>query len=444
MTPPLATTAPSNQPPSGLIRHQLALVRTVTWLVLIINVCLGTYSFHYNITVDPPFAFTHLVRDVGLGIACIAALVFLPRNFGYACRALLAGLIFYLAWHYVSNDMRDLPSALLPLLIMIIAAYTMGRRALWWVTGMIVAAVLGSVVNQFLFDGLESIREPTYIVALCKQLFQVPLAACLVDRTIVVLHNAMEAADLRRAESEELHRQLADQMNHTMDLQQRLNRTAAHDAAVSVSAAISHDFGNLLNAIEGYANLAWESVVTMDTPLTRALDGIERAVEKALRLNRQVMDMMRNEAREPYPINLDAAMVEIAPLLKVTVGKQINVEVDMENVPPVLFDEPQLALILLNLAANARDAMEGRGTLSLRAQERDDAVVVTISDTGPGMDTDKAKHAFQPFWTTKQQGKGTGLGLFSARQMAESMHARLALCANAGNGAQFELALQRA
>ncbi len=434
----------SSPGPATLRRHQTALVRTVSWLVLITDVGLGSYSFWQNLPSEPWFAYTHLARDTGLAIASVAALFLMRRHFGYACRALLAGLSFYLVWHYVSNDMRVLPSALLPLLIMIIAAYTIGRRALWVVTGTVALALLGSVINEAWSAGFAEIGKPEYVVALCKQLFQVPLAACLVDRTIVVLRNAMESADLRRAESEELHRRLADQMTHAFELQQRLNRTAALDGAAAMSAAISHNFGNLLNVIEGYADMAWESVVSLDTPLTRALEGIQRAVGEALQLNRQVMDMVRADTREPYPISLDAAMIDITPLLKVTVGKHIDVAVEIGNVPPVLFDEPYLALILLNLAANARDAMGARGALTLSAREQDGSVVLTILDNGPGIEAKAATQVFQPFWTTKRRGKGTGLGLFSARQMAESLGARLLLCANTGTGAQFELVLRTA
>ena len=196
---------------------------------------------------------------------------------------------------------------------------------------------------------------------------------------------------------------------------------------------VAHDFNNLLNVIQGYADFSAEQIQTLapgDARLEPVLEDIEQvrvAARQATRLTRQLLTFARHEVNRPEVLDLNEAVKAAGQLLHRTLGEHIDLSIAAE---PALWrvkaDRGQLEQVLVNLAVNARDAMPGGGRLSIDTGNTEvDAAYATrrpelkpgryarlrVSDTGMGMDRATAERVFEPFFSTKPKGRGTGLGL---------------------------------
>lgn len=430
----------------GLDAHRRALVRVLGLLVGITIIGVGSYGFTVNLRVGGPVPLTFLrfAKDMLTAMAALAAFGLTFRNVRASGWLLSAALLVYLGWYYAVTPVLDLPSALLPLVIMIIAAYVVGRRALWMFMAAMEVVTVASAAAEWLGADPPMSVPPEFVVAFFRQLFQIALVAVLVDRTIVVLSTAVERSDEQRQKAEQLSARLGEQMDVTMELQRQVNRSAQTEAAASLATAVSHDLGNLLNVIAAYVERAWGHVRQTEGVLADSLNGIEAAADRAVRLNQRITSLAKASPRHPTAIDLAGVLPEIVPLLAMTLGQAIELRVDVgPGDHRVSFDEPCLALILLNLATNARDAIAGRGVVELACRVEDGRAVVSFSDSGKGIPKAQRASVFEPFWTTKAPQNGTGLGLFSARQMAESLGGQLLLRDASERGTCFELRLRR-
>jgi PAS domain S-box-containing protein len=216
-------------------------------------------------------------------------------------------------------------------------------------------------------------------------------------------------------------------------VQRRLHQSQRLESLGQLVGGVAHDFNNLLNVIQGYADFVAEQiqlVVPEDSRLEPALDDIEQvraAAAQASRLTRQLLTFARHELTRPEVLDLNDAVQGAGQLLRRTMGEHIELVISAE---PALWrvkaDRGQLEQVLVNLAVNARDAMPGGGHLTIHTSntEVDDAyaahqpgvtpgrhVRLRVSDTGTGMDRATAERVFEPFFSTKPKGRGTGLGL---------------------------------
>jgi signal transduction histidine kinase len=193
-----------------------------------------------------------------------------------------------------------------------------------------------------------------------------------------------------------------------------------------LAGGVAHDFGNLLNVILGYGQLA-QRKLPADHPCRRHLDEILRAADRGAGLTKQLLGVSRDREPSLQVLDLGALVQDDERMLRRLIGEDVRLEVVAPSGPaPVEADRAQIGQVLLNLAANARDAMPQGGTLTLETRTvllspaeaaRHEGVrpgryaVVAVGDTGCGMDADTLDRVFEPFFTTKAEGKGTGLGL---------------------------------
>ncbi len=196
---------------------------------------------------------------------------------------------------------------------------------------------------------------------------------------------------------------------------------------------VAHDFNNLLNIIQGYADFSTEQVQALASadarlePVVEDLGQVQVAAAQAIRLTRQLLTFARHEVNRPEVLDLNEAVKGAGQLLRRTLGEHIDLTITLE---PALWrikaDRGQLEQVLVNLAVNARDAMPGGGRLVIdTANTEVDAAYASgrhelapghyarlrVSDTGFGMDRATAERVFEPFFSTKPKGRGTGLGL---------------------------------
>ncbi len=216
-------------------------------------------------------------------------------------------------------------------------------------------------------------------------------------------------------------------------VERRLQQSQRLESLGQLVGGVAHDFNNLLNVIQGYADFSAEQVQALaraDTRLEPVLDDIEQvrvAAQQATRLTRQLLTFARHEVNRPEVLDLNEAVNGAGQLLRRTLGEHIDLTIAAE---PALWrvkaDRSQLEQVLVNLAVNARDAMPGGGRLTIDTGNAEvDAAYATrrpelkpgrytrlrVSDTGMGMDRATADRVFEPFFSTKPKGRGTGLGL---------------------------------
>ncbi|MGE3855607.1 MAG: ATP-binding protein [Dehalococcoidia bacterium] len=238
-----------------------------------------------------------------------------------------------------------------------------------------------------------------------------------------------------RIEAQRERARLSAEAQHSRTLAQ-VSQSRRLESLGELAGGVAHDFNNLLGVILNYSAFVSETLaaVAPQLPDPHALDGarddlkeVYTAAERAARLTRQLLAFARRQATQPETIDLNAVVREIEELLRRTISEHVRLHTQLATEPTVLSaDRGQLEQILVNLAVNARDAMPGGGILTIDTDpfEVDEEYVerhpelspglhvrLRVSDTGIGMTPEVMARAFQPFFTTKPVGEGSGLGL---------------------------------
>ena len=226
------------------------------------------------------------------------------------------------------------------------------------------------------------------------------------------------------------------------------------DALGQLTGGIAHDFNNLLTVISGNLQLL-EAESTPDPATRETIESAARAVERGAALTRKLLAFSRRQHLLPRAIHPAQLLFDLDDMLKRTLGERIAVTIEcLRDVAAVYADPGELEAALINLALNARDAMPRGGQLSITARMRhiaadDDAVrlppgdyvAFTVSDTGMGMSPEVLARALEPFFTTKEAGKGSGLGLSMVYGFVEQSGGHLQIHSQLGYGTRIELCL---
>ncbi|GAB1343793.1 ATP-binding protein [Gemmatimonas sp.] len=231
-------------------------------------------------------------------------------------------------------------------------------------------------------------------------------------------------------------------------LQNELLQSQKLESIGRLAGGISHDFNNLLTVIKASFDLAMPAID--DERVRVDFEEIGRAASSAARLTQQLLAFSRKQVIAPRTLDLEAVIHRTSAMLQRVLGDDIHLEVTTEpNLPAVRFDLGQAEQILVNLAVNARDAMPNGGRLIVDADSvalsRDDAtrhsalkpgtyVRLRVTDNGSGMSAETLEHAFEPFYTTKPSGQGTGLGLAMIHGAVQQNHGHVELMSTVGEG----------
>jgi PAS domain S-box-containing protein len=193
-------------------------------------------------------------------------------------------------------------------------------------------------------------------------------------------------------------------------LESELRQAQKLEALGQLAAGVAHDFNNLLTAIHGFGEILSEQL--SGRPQQADAAEVVLAAERGAALTRQLLAFSRRDEATPSRVDMSELVTGLHPLLSRTLGARIDLRLELgSNLPPVLADRGQLEQVILNLALNARDAMPRGGTLTIATQLDGESVRLAVSDTGIGMSPEVKARALEPFFTTKERGSGTGLGL---------------------------------
>jgi PAS domain S-box-containing protein len=226
-------------------------------------------------------------------------------------------------------------------------------------------------------------------------------------------------------------------------LEERLRQAQKMEAVGQLAGGVAHDFNNLLTVIAGYGEIARRHIGA--GPGSNELGEIQRAAERAGELTRQLLAFARRQVLEPVLLDLNDVAGGLVPMLGRLIGEDIEIAMLAgDDLPPVLADRAQLEQVVINLAINARDAMPDGGTLAIETGVAGEHVRLAVSDTGTGIAAEVLEHIFEPFYTTKDVGLGTGLGLATVHGIVTQSGGRVEVASDLGLGSTFTVLLPAA
>ncbi len=245
---------------------------------------------------------------------------------------------------------------------------------------------------------------------------------------------------------------VARDVTERRELEERLAAAEKMEAVGRLAGGVAHDFNNLLTVISGYAE-----ILRSDPAASEALDEIDHAAEQATALTRQLLAFSRRQVLHPQPVDVNEIVGGISTMLERIIGDDVQVAVQLaEDIPAVEADRAQIERVVLNLAANARDAMPNGGRLTIETASvvLEESYVAThgdvtpgphvllaISDTGTGMNEEVRRRLFEPFFTTKAGGGGTGLGLATVFGVVKQSGGSIFVYSEEGRGTTFKIYL---
>jgi len=249
----------------------------------------------------------------------------------------------------------------------------------------------------------------------------------------------------------------AEDITERRALEQQLRQSQKMEAVGRLAGGIAHDFNNLLMVISGYSEFLLERLGA-EPELRSSAQEIAGAADRASSLTRQLLAFSRKQMLAPKMVNLNSVVTENLKMLTRMIGEDIDlVMVPTDSLWPVRADSGQIEQVIMNLAINARDAMPSGGKLTIETSNvtldedyvryhapirSGDYVMVAISDTGVGMDTETQSHIFEPFFTTKGP-KGTGLGLSTVYGIIKQSGGYIWVYSEVGRGTTFKIYLPR-
>lgn len=225
------------------------------------------------------------------------------------------------------------------------------------------------------------------------------------------------------------------------DLERRLVASQRLEAIGRLAGGVAHDFNNLITAIGGYARIALDATAAAD-PRRRDLVEIQAASARAADLTRQLLTFARRQVVLPRRVDLVALTLGLEPLLTRLLGGTGRVVFQTsETAVPILADPSQIEHAILNLVVNARDAVPEGASITVRAMAEDGMAILEVEDSGVGIDPAALPHLFEPFYTTKPVGQGTGLGLATVYGIVEQSGGTIQVESERGKGTRVIIRL---
>jgi PAS domain S-box-containing protein len=243
--------------------------------------------------------------------------------------------------------------------------------------------------------------------------------------------------------------------------EQRLRQVAKMEAIGRVAGGLAHDFNNQLHALRGFTDFVARDP-NLGATAQADLQQVRRAADRMASLTRQLLAFSRRQVLAPETVDLDASIAEMQPMLQRLIGSSAEMRVEKSSgIKWVRVDPAQLLQVVMNLAINARDAMPGGGVIEIRTSTRmlslaeaqalrefevspGEFAVLTIADSGSGIDEADLPQIFEPFFTTKGIGEGTGLGLATVQGIVVQSQGAIEVHSRLGEGTTFTIYLPSA
>jgi two-component system cell cycle sensor histidine kinase/response regulator CckA len=246
---------------------------------------------------------------------------------------------------------------------------------------------------------------------------------------------------------------IAEDVTELRAVERQLRQAQKFEAVGQLAGGIAHDFNNVVGAILGWAELGFEQ--SREHPqVAERFTRIREQAERAATLTRELLAFARRQVLQPRAVDLNSVAGGLVSFLDKVIGKDIEFKFLNAQLEPVKADPTQIEQVLMNLCLNARDAMPQGGRLVIETEmvELDDSycrfyphvsagryAVVSVSDTGVGMDAETRERIFEPFFTTKERGRGTGMGLATAYGIVKQHGGFIHVYSEPGHGSLFRV-----
>ncbi|HEY0466355.1 MAG TPA: ATP-binding protein [Polyangiaceae bacterium] len=296
-------------------------------------------------------------------------------------------------------------------------------------------------VARFLMGISEDITEQKQIYEELQRTRE-ELEQRVIERTAQLSHLNAELSQ------EVADRKLAEEALRKSE--EQLRQAQKMEAVGLLAGGVAHDFNNLLTVIAGYAEALLSDAGTAPA-MKDDLTQISRAAEQAAALTRQLLAFSRRQVLKPEVLDLNSRIDELEKMLRRLIGENIQLKVTKSPRPAWIKADPgQIEQVILNLVVNARDAIGSGGRITVESshveltgpgQERRSCVMLSVSDTGLGMDEATRARIFEPFFTTKERGRGTGLGLATVYGIVEQSGGTITVQSAPGRGSTFKVYL---
>jgi two-component system, cell cycle sensor histidine kinase and response regulator CckA len=240
--------------------------------------------------------------------------------------------------------------------------------------------------------------------------------------------------------------------------EEHLRQAQKMDSIGTLAGGIAHDFNNLMTAVTGYSELVLRSLAKADAHRPK-IEEIKKAGERAASLTRQLLAFSRKQVMQAAVLDLNEVVTGMGQMLPRIIGEHIDLRLALDrSLGQIKADRGQLEQVVLNLAVNSRDAMPDGGWLSIRTEnvyisggpsprqlalKAGHYVMLSVTDSGCGMDSETKTHIFEPFFTTKEVGKGTGLGLSTVYGIVKQSGGSVWVYSEVGKGTTFKIYLPR-
>ncbi|MCQ4165355.1 sensor histidine kinase [Tahibacter harae] len=379
-----------------------------------------------------------------LGLSLLAALcVALIRRGRYqlALHLMLGAIAVLMMDAYVKQGMTanmfELP---LQAAWLVVAGLMAGRRALWLLyLWLVLAFAAGSVTDFHVRPGMDTWGALASFALVMASIFL--FITVVVDRGGVALRESLTAERARGDELAVAKTRLEAEMAERERLHQQLIHSQKVEAVGRLAAGVAHDFNHLLTLILGYA--ARGAAAEDRDQVRAALDGVESAARRASAVSRKLTSFSHRGMGLAEVFDLNAALAEMQPMLRQLFNPDVRIAFAPAPQPAqVRMDRGEFELIVLNLAANANYAMPDGGRFDIRVEPlADDRVLLSFGDTGHGMDEAVRQRLFEPFFTTRPDGQGSGLGLAVAYDVVTATGGALSVESAPGRGTTFRLEL---
>lgn len=334
----------------------------------------------YCLLWDPVLVWTHVVADLLIGLAYFS----IPLVLGKFLAKRRDVEFGWVGWLFAAFIMACGVTHFMKIVVLWVPAYGI-EGLIKLVTALI--SVATAVALWPLLPKLIALPSPRQLAIANEDLLQRVQER---DEALAALQH--ETADRERAE-------------------EMLRQSQKMEAVGQLTGGIAHDFNNLLMVMVGNLERA-RRLAPKDEQLQTSLESALEGADRAAKLNAQLLAFARRQPLMPSAQDLSCIVGDMSSLLKSTLGPTYDLVFNLEPHPPkVIVDRLQTENVILNLAINARDAMPGGGTLTITTDASEKTVILSVSDTGIGINSDIRNRIFEPFFTTKPFGQGTGLGL---------------------------------
>ncbi|MGE6331938.1 sensor histidine kinase [Stenotrophomonas sp. NPDC077659] len=337
----------------------------------------------------------------------------------------------------VNGLQRQAPDQLAQMLVLILSGLVLGRRALWTTWCVLVLGVaLGAGRDAIAHTSGTAAQAFFNILPLG---FSYLLVALLIDRTTEALRETLRESNARGE-------RLAEEMLQREKTHAQLIHAQKKEIAERMATGMAHDFNNIFAIIAGFSaqrhNDDGGSHAARAAELHGALESVEESARRGMAISRRLLRFSRSDVRSPQWFDVDEAIGMLQGMLRQLLGPEVQLSLEGgAQSAQVMMDRSEFELMLLNIASNAGDAMDGSGQFRITTAFEQDGVTITLQDNGHGMPAHVAERVFEPFFSTKPADSGTGLGMAVVRELVDYAQGSIAVESAVAVGTTYRMRL---